>query len=187
MTDARHLILAAASALLLAGCGSASPLTTASLTGDANATAGTAQATAAPAGPPPSDPTSRAVQVGATSARAMRCGYNFDPAKLKANFIAAEAAQGTGVDQLQKVEREYDYTVGTVGKAALGDPDYCSNARTKIIKADLGRHLAGDFTPVMKKEDPQSSLFSDLFGQSDAKPFQPDKFFDEQYKRENRM
>ena len=84
-----HFLLTAG-ALLLAGCGSSS-LTTASLTGGG---AQPAQAAAAPAAPPPSDPTSRALQVGATSARAVRCGFYFDPARLKASFLASEMATG---------------------------------------------------------------------------------------------
>ena len=37
---------------------------------------------------PAGDPTSRAFQVGSTSARAVKCGYNFDPNKLRAIYGA---------------------------------------------------------------------------------------------------
>ncbi len=170
-----HLILAA-SALLLAGCSGSGGLTTAALTGG-----GQSQATAAPAGPPPSDPTSRAVQVGATSARATRCGFYFDPAKLKSNFLAAEAALGTAPEQLQKIEREYEYVRLSVGKKIAEEASYCDEARTKEIKRDLNRHLAGDFTPTPKKEDNQGGgLFAGLLDDTpEKKPWKADEFFND--------
>lgn len=162
-------------ALLLAGCGSSS-LTTASLTGNGPQPA---QAAGAPATPPPSDPTSRALQVGATSARATRCGFYFDPAKLKASFLAAESAAGTAPEQLQKIEREYDYVYVSVGKTASEDKDYCSEAKAREIKKDLTRHLAGDFTPPVKKQEQEQGLFSGLTDSStETKPFKADEFFD---------
>lgn len=182
---AHHLI--AASALLLAGCGSSS-LTTASLTGGnqpaqaAVDPAAPANA-AAPAGPPPSDPTSRALQVGATSARAVRCGFYFDPAKLKASFLAAESAAGTSPDQLQRIEREYEFTRLSVAKKIAEEADYCSEVKTQEIKRDLSRHLAGDFTPPPKKEQPnqQGGFFADLMdgsSSSEKEQFKADTFFD---------
>ena len=168
-------LLIAASALLLAGCGS-SGLTTASLTGGSEP----AQAAAAPAGPPPSDPTSRAVQVGATSARAVRCGFYFDPAKLKASFLAAESAGGLAPEQLQKTEREYEYIRLSVTKKIGEDKDYCTEAKAREIKGDLNRHLAGDFTPPVKKEQVQEGFLAGLMdGGSESKPFKADKFFDD--------
>ena len=84
----RPHVIFAASALVLAGCSSSGGLTTASLMGGGNASEASASA-AAPAGPPPSDPTSRTLQVAATSARATRCGFYFDPERLKSSFLAA--------------------------------------------------------------------------------------------------
>lgn len=181
MTDTRHLILLTA-VLALAGCGSATPLTTASLMGG-----GSAPAAAAPTAPV-NDAQSRAIQVGATSGRATRCGFYFDPAKLKANFMAAEMAQGSSPEQLQKTEREYDHIRGAVIKAAASDAEYCSSSKTKEIETDLNRHLAGDFTPSSKPVKKEAGGF-DLFGGAteESKPWRADKVFDEQYKRENRM
>lgn len=168
--------LSVASALLLAGCGSSS-LTTASLTGG-----GAQSSEIVSANPPPSDPTSRALQVGATSARATRCGFYFDPAKLKANFLAAESAAGASPEQLQKIEREYEYTRLSVAKKIAEEADYCSEFKTQEIKRDLSRHLAGDFTPTPKKEDSnQGGLLADLMSSSssDQKPFKAEEFFDD--------
>ncbi len=183
------MILLAASALALAGCGS-SALTTASLTGGSEpavaGTAATGSTAALPAAPPPSDPTSRAIQVGATSARASRCGFYFDPAKLRSNFLAAEASQGAAPDQLQKIEREYDHIRGAVLKATTAEADYCSKSRASEIKTDLNRHLAGDFTPTPKKQEAQGGgLFSGLVDSTEQKPWQADKLWDEMQRRDN--
>lgn len=188
MTDARTLILLAATGLALAGCGS-NALTTASLTGGetppaASAGSPTGATAALPPSPPPSDPTSRAVQVGATSARASRCGFYFDPVKLRTNFLAAEAAQGAGPDQLQKIEREYDHIRGAVLKATTAEADYCNKPRANEIKTDLNRHLAGDFTPTPKKPEAQGGLFSGLMDSSEQKPWRPDKHWDDVQRRD---
>ena len=171
-----HVILAASaiSAIVLTGCSGSGGLTTASLTG------GDKPAEAAPAGPPPSDPTSRALQVGATSARATRCGFYFDPAKLKSSFLAAEMTQGAGPEELQQIERAYEYTRLSVAKKLAEEASYCDETRTKEIKRDLTRHLAGDFTPAPKREEKQPGLLADLMSsEGTEKPFKPDKFFDD--------
>lgn len=129
---------AAVVAATLAGCGS-SALTTGSLFG------GESKPKAAPA--PRNDPTARAFQVGAVTARAQKCGFNFDPARLKTNFLAAEVQQGTSADELSKADRLFTVTQNTVAKAIAGDEDYCSDERIAYIRGDLTRHLAGDFTP----------------------------------------
>ncbi len=174
-----HLILAA-SALLLAGCSGSGGLTTAALTGGGEQPVQTAVSGSAPTVPPPSDPTSRAVQVGATSARAVRCGFYFDPEKLKANFIAAEMAQGAGPEQLQKVEREYEFIRLSVAKKISEEAGYCDKARTNEIKEDLNRHLAGDYSPRPKKQDGQQGLFAGLFDEApEKKKWKADEYFDD--------
>ena len=129
-----------ASALLLActalhaGCGnSASGLTTGSTD--------TPGASATP------DPMARPVSVAWTSARAQRCGFHFDPAKLKVNYLGYERTQGTDVDRLAKVERAYDSSFKITSDRISGDADYCTDRKGLDIKADLQRHLAGDYSP----------------------------------------
>lgn len=174
ITRSPQLILAGL-ALVLAGCSGAGGLSTASLTGGGDVSATAAAAPAAP----PSDPTSRAVQVAATSARASRCGFYFDPANLKASFIAAEMAQGASPDQLQKIEREYEYVRLSVSEKVAEEGGYCDKLRTQEIKRDLNRHLAGDFTPPPKKEEAKQGLLAGLVSDdSESKPFKPDEFFD---------
>src|SRR5262245_32506232 len=146
---AAGLVLALVAAALC-GCSGSSGLTTASLVGGDESK---------PAGPT-NDPPMRAFQVGTTSARAVKCGFNFDPAKLKANYLAFEAKQ-PGAGDAAKVERIYDVSFNGVAKAVAGEGEYCSDAKTKSIKTDLTRHLAGDYTPAEQpKVAQEEGLFS---------------------------
>ncbi|MEQ1652654.1 MAG: hypothetical protein ABL897_09215 [Hyphomicrobium sp.] len=126
----------------LTGCGASIPgLSTGSLFGGDSAT---------PAIPPQvtNDPTSRAMQVGTTAARALKCGYNFDPVKLRTQFLAAEAPGLTNPADADKVARVYDVSFSGVSKAVAGQGEgYCSANKTGKIKEALNRHLTGDYTP----------------------------------------
>lgn len=137
-------------ALVLGGCSAGSGLTTGSLLGDDK-----------PAAPAVADPSARAFQVGTASARAVKCGFNFDPGKLKTNYIAYEKQQAPGQDT-SKIERIYDVSFNGVAKAVAAEGDYCSDAKTRKIKADLTRHLAGDYTPNPPQEEEEAGggLFS---------------------------
>lgn len=139
-----RLLALLATATALAGCSGGPGLTTGTIFGGSQASA------AADAGPK-NDPTSRAFQVGGVSARAVKCGYNFDPAKLKSTFLATEAAAVAPQD-LGQIERTYDITYNAVAKAIAAEPNYCSAERTADIKAALTRHLAGDYTPSPPKK-----------------------------------
>ena len=122
----------------LAACSGGGGLSTASILGGGS---GAEAAAAAPA--PPSDPMSRALNVGMVSARAAKCGYNFDPAKLKANYFASEAALGTSPQDMAKVEQIYNVAHNGVAKAAATEPNYCSEQKTKQIKEDLTKLSGG--------------------------------------------
>lgn len=150
-------ILLALVAAALTGCSAAPSLTTGSILGGP-------EKPATPAAPT-NDPTMRAFQVGTVSAKAIKCGFNFDPAKLKTNFLGYERTMTPGGD-LAKVERIYDISFNGVVKAVAGDDDFCSVEKTKAIKADLSRHLAGDYTPSarpVKQEDDDGGVFGNLF------------------------
>jgi hypothetical protein len=159
---AAHLTLALV-ATALAGCSmtsASSGLTTGSLF-SSNAKATPASAS------PANDPSSRAFQVGTVSARAIKCGFNFDPAKLKTNYLAYERALG-GTTDMARVERTYDVSFNGVAKAVAGEEDYCSQEKTATIKADLARHLVGDYTPSPPpKAEPEEGLFSGWGGGGD--------------------
>jgi hypothetical protein len=156
-------------ALPLAGCSSGSSgVSTASILGaaptpPAGAAPG-AQVAPVAAAVPSSTPTDRAFLVGSVSARAAKCGYNFDAAKLKASYVANEMSRGTPADQLAQVDQVYGVAYNGVAKAAAEDPNYCSDRKTQEIKADLTRLLAGDFEPrkVVAKQD-QGGFFDSFF------------------------
>ena len=144
-------MLALIAAAALAGCSGGSGLTTGTLLGGGEDK---------PAPGPANDAPSRAFQVGTVSARAVKCGFHFDPAKLKTNYLAYERTQPDGQD-IAKIEKIYDVSFNGVAKAVAAEGEYCTDAKTKVIKADLSRHLVGDYTPsapVKKPED--EGLFS---------------------------
>jgi hypothetical protein len=93
------------------------------------------------------DPLARPTQVAWTSARASHCGFVFNPAQLRASYMAAEMQAGNTPEQMQKIEHAYDYTLQSVTATIKDDFRYCNDARTAAIKKDLNRYLAGDYTP----------------------------------------
>ena len=114
------------------------------------------------------DPTQRAFQVGSTSARAVKCGFMFDPTKLKQQFLAAEAAQGTAVADMAKVEKIYDISFNGIARGIAGQENYCTDAKTKQVKEDLNRHLAGDYEPRPQKvAQDDGGFFGGLFDGGD--------------------
>jgi hypothetical protein len=169
-----------ASALLLAGtalhagCGnSAGGLTTGSAALPADAPGNFNNA----------DPMARPVAVAWTSARAKRCGFYFDPAKLKINYLAYERTQGSASEQLAKIEQSYDTTYRTVSARVSGDPGFCNDRKGLEIKADLQRHLAGDFAPNLPQPKPVANC--GFFGCAESisdQPFDSKKFWSEKDK-----
>jgi hypothetical protein len=95
----------------------------------------------------PDDPLARPTQVGWTSARATRCGFVFNPQQLRANYLSAESAYGHSPQQMQKIQKAYDYTRESVLITINDDPTYCNKERLDAIRADLNRYLAGDYSP----------------------------------------
>jgi hypothetical protein len=145
-----RLFIVALAAACLGGCGASLPkLTTGSLFGGG--------AKAANAIDRDNDPVTRTMDVAATSARAIKCGYNFDPAKLKSNFLATQTANAPG--DLPKLTEIYDKSFNGVSKALAEKPDYCTAEKTAKIKLALNRHLAGDYTPSPPEPVEDDSLF----------------------------
>src|SRR5262244_2859404 len=56
------------------------------------------------------DPMARPIGVAWTSARAKRCGFYFDPAKLKSNYLTYESKHGANPGDLANIEKTYDQT-----------------------------------------------------------------------------
>lgn len=158
-----------AAALSVSGCGASLPsASTGSLFGGSSAPPTPA--------PPTNDPTSRAVQVGSTAARAQKCGFNFDPVKLRTQFITAEGAALANPADAGKLGQVYDTAYRGVGKAVAGQNEaYCSGPKTTKIKTALTRHLAGDYTPEPPEPiEEEPSLFggesSSSYGPPSASP-----------------
>ena len=148
---AARICLALVAAALTGGCSGAPSLSTGSILGTDEKPADAA---------PVNDPTMRAFQVGTISAKAIKCGFNFDPAKLKTNYLAYERTMSPTAD-IANIEKIYDVTFNGVAKAVAGESSYCTTEKTKTIKADLGRHLAGDYTPsAAPKKQEEEGLFS---------------------------
>ena len=150
----------------LSGCGASIPnLTTGSLFG------GDAAKAAAPQ--PANDPTSRAMQVGTTAARAVKCGFNFDAQKLRTQFLAAEAPTLTNPADAAKLNQIYDVSFNGISKAVAEQGEsYCSQAKTQRIKEALNRHLAGDYTPAPPEPvADDGGLFGGFGSSSSGSPF----------------
>lgn len=164
---ASGLILAAAA--LAAGC-----------SGGASALLGTAPPAAAdaPGSLKNEDPLARPVAVAWTSARAQRCGFYFDPGRLRSSYLAYEARQ-SGAEQLVKFEKTYDSTFKTIRERVAEDPNYCTDSKSAEIKKDLTRHLAGDFTPNLPKAKVAESCFFFNCG-GPEKPWTPEGFWADQ-------
>lgn len=157
-----------------AGCGSNSgpSLMTGSLFGSGDKVA------EAPA-PKPVTPSERALQVATTTARAQRCGFVFDPEQLRSNYLAAEAQAGTPPDQIQRVTKEFDTLRGSVAKVISADDAYCTEGRTREVKASLTRHLAGDFNPTASRQVASGGGLLDGINQGNGREvFVPSAVFD---------
>lgn len=164
-------------ATALAGCGLGNGLSTGSILGGGQANAGV------PKEPPPITAVDRVAQVAATSARAERCGFNFNAERLRENFLASETAQpGAPGDLAQK----YEFTRKGVISATVGDDSYCTEGRTRIIKADLARHLAGDYNPQRKQEVDLSGLKGD-YGYRTREVVNPELLDDKSAKKTKRV
>jgi hypothetical protein len=64
------------------------------------------------------------------------------------------------VPDVAKIEKIYDVSFNAVAKAVAAEGEYCTDAKTRTIKADLGRHLAGDYTPSAPPPQQDEGLFS---------------------------
>ncbi len=92
-----------------------------------------------------SDPLSRPVQVAWTAARASHCGFIFQPAQLRANYLNQMQRLGTPAAELRRIEEAYDYTYGSVTDTIEKESNYCTKTKTDAIRKDLNQYLAGNF------------------------------------------
>ncbi len=143
----RQLIFSLLAAFTLTGCSSLPSLSTSSVFGG-----GEKKTPAKVAVKSTDTPSNRAYRLGAVSARAVRCGYNINPTKLKSQFLETEAQKGLTVDQIGKLDRIHTTAFNGVRKAAATQENYCSISKTAVIKKSLDRYIAGDFSAPAKKK-----------------------------------
>ena len=116
------------------------------------------------------DARSRPLAVAWTSARAKRCGFSFDPNKLRTLYLGYEAKQGATNEDYAKIEKAYDASYRLTLEKVASDPNYCTEQKQRQIKADLERHLIGDYSANLPP--PKAA------GNSDE-PFDGNKFWRE--------
>lgn len=152
-------------AIVVSGCSGGGGLTTASLLGTAEK-------------PQLDEPTERALHSASISARASKCGYNFDANRLRESFLAAEAANGATPEQMTKLGQSYDFTRTTVAKQIPNAEEYCSEGKTREVSAALTKQLAGDFKAPKKPPLPKSAGWWDTTGTQ--KPMDKEAVFNPQ-------
>ncbi len=110
------------------------------------------------AAPPPSTPSQRAVQVAWTAANARYCAFGLNPQKLKGDYLNWERAQGSNAEAIQSLNSTYDKAFLTFYDKVKETPGYCNKAKIEEIRPEINRHLAGDYTPRKKVQEPESVL-----------------------------
>ena len=162
--------------LALAACGSSngSGLTTASILD--NTVAGTAAEVGKFRN---DDPNARPVFVAWTAARAQRCGFYFDAAKLKTNYLAYEQTQGVSGPAVATIDKTYDTTQKSMATKIAEDQDYCQTRKAEVIKGDLNRLLGGDYRPnfPQPKAAPQTSFLDNFWSDGDGKKVEAAELF----------
>ena len=124
------------------------------------------------------DPMARPTFVAWTSARAKRCGFYFDPAKLKASYLAYESKHGANPGDLANIEKTYDQTFQSTSSQVWANDDYCTDQKGAEIKQELARHLTGDYAPNFPK--PKVVADCGFFGcnaNASDEPFDSKKFW----------
>ncbi|MDA7947537.1 MAG: hypothetical protein MPJ78_08665 [Hyphomicrobiaceae bacterium] len=127
--------------IALAGCGSR--------LGGESTPAGEAAA------PPPATPSQRAVQVAWTAANARYCAFGLNPQKLKSDYLNWERGQGASAETIQNLNSTYDKAFLTFYDKVKETPGYCSKAKIEEIRPEINRHLAGDYAPTKKIQEPE--------------------------------
>ena len=106
---------------------------------------------------PPATPSQRAVQVAWTAANARYCAFGLNPQKLKSDYLNWERAQGASAETIQTLNSTYDKSFLTFYDKVKETPGYCTKAKIEEIRPEINRHLAGDYAPKKKIEDPESA------------------------------
>ncbi len=162
-------------AALLSACGGGGAgLTTASVLDNDRTIAATSEVGKIKNG----DASARPVFVAWTAARAQRCGFYFDAAKLKTSYIAYEQTQGVSGPAVANLEKAYDTTHKSITGKISGDADYCSERKSAEIKTDLNRLIGGDYRPNFPEAKvAQVGAFEGLWSDPSNKKFESGEFW----------
>jgi len=114
--------------------------------------------------PPPPDPMAKPIQVGWTLARAERCGFLFDKARVTNAYLAHEASVGATPERLQQAQTAMEYSRASTLTKIQSNQGYCSEDVLKALREDMPMVVAGNFnlpdrTP---KAQPEGSLLDVL-------------------------
>jgi hypothetical protein len=125
------------------------------------------------------DASARPLAVAWTSARAKRCSFSFDPAKLRTLYLAYETKQGAAGETYAKIEKAYDTSYRLTLDKVSSDPNYCTEQKQRQIKADLERHLIGDYSANLPPSKVAAACKSWFGCASDTseEPFDGNKFW----------
>ena len=93
------------------------------------------------------DLTGRPEQVAFISACALAYGYQHDPVKLRAAYIAYEAKRGATRDQLGSIEKGYDTTYRAIDVMGARKTSYCATKDGEEVRSELRRYTSGFFEP----------------------------------------
>jgi len=130
-------LIATVSLLALGGC---APQAT-STTGSVGAVAGMAAPNAAPT------PESRFKHLAWNAAWAEVCGFTIDYPKLKASYLAYEAASGTPSSDMDRLGGSLDKARSIILRAVGSRADQCDESRLERLRATMARYVAKDFSP----------------------------------------
>lgn len=104
---------------------------------------------------PPATPSQRAVQVAWTAANARYCAFGLNPQKLKSDYLNWERGQGASAETIQSLAATYDKAFLTFYDKVKETPGYCSKQKIEEIRPEINRHLAGDYAPKKKIQEPE--------------------------------
>ena len=170
------VLLVGGLSLAVASCGSSNALTTGSVSGPSAASAAGA--------PQSATPSERALYVAATVSRAQRCGFHFFPDQIRTSYISAETSAGTPPEMIARITKEYDFTRSSVTGSIAREEGYCTEGRSREVKAALARLHAGDFNPPAAKPEPGLLGWLDNSGAPDRRTrLDGEKVFDDSAKR----
>lgn len=143
MPKAASPLLSILLALGLAACSSTGGSQTGFLSGggDADATATTQQTVS-------NDPDTRVMQLAWNTARADKCGFQFNAPRMRASYLAWEGELGAAPEEIARYASGYDQSGALFRARIKAEPiaEYCSGKVVSDIRSAMTQYIAGDFS-----------------------------------------